>query len=488
MQYIMPAKNKYIKFASQKNNNVGKRKKPLFENIRIEGIGAEGKAITRVKEKVLFVPYGIPGDVVDVQVTKSRKNYYEGFITNFHTKSENRNKAFCSHFGLCGGCKWQELPYQEQLKYKQKQVVDNFERIGGVKNFETKDIIAAEKTVYYRNKLEYTFSDSRWLTKDELGSGNDIIHRDALGFHIPGKFDKILDIETCYLQQEPSNSIRLAIKEFAVKNNYSFFNIINQEGFLRNLIIRTTKTGEIMVILSLFYEDKEKREELLQYIQNKFPQITSLLYVINKKKNETLFDQRIEVFSGRDYIIEEIDNLKFKIGPKSFFQTNSEQTEKLYKVAADMAGAQQNETIYDLYCGIGTITNYLARYCKNIVGIELIPEAIDDAWQNAKMNKIENIDFYAGDVKDILNEPFILKFGKPDIIMVDPPRAGLSPAVIDMLLTINCSKIIYISCNPATQARDISMLNKSYSLEKIQPVDMFPHTHHVENIAKLTIK
>jgi len=467
---------------------VGKRKKPLLEKVLISDIGAEGKAIAKIEGRILFIPFGIPGDIVDVQVTSTRKRFYEGYITKYHKQSEKRQEPFCSHFKTCGGCKWQHLPYRDQLEFKQKQVIDHFERLGNIKDFDIQEILGSENTEYYRNKLEFTFSDNRWLTKEELNSGVTFEDRTALGFHIPKKFDKILDIEKCYLQKSPSNEIRLNIREFARKNNLSFFNIIKREGFLRNLIIRTSLLGEVMVIISLYYEDKEKREALLENIKDKFPQVTSLMYVINKKVNETLFDQDIKLYYGNDYILEDLDGLKFKIGPKSFYQTNSQQAVELYKSVKQMADLNKDDTVLDLYTGTGTIAIYLARFCKKVVGIEIIPEAIEDAKKNAIFNQIENTRFFAGDVKDVLNDKFLNKNKIPDVIIIDPPRAGLHPSAISTLEKIKSKKIIYVSCNSATQARDISMLYHLYKVDKIQTTDMFPHTHHVENIAKLSLR
>ena len=464
---------------------MGKRKKPLLENVSIIDIGAEGKAIAKIENKVLFIPYGLPGDIVDIQVTSSRRKFFEGYIVKYHKHADDTAEPFCSHFKICGGCKWQHLPYKKQLEYKQKQVIDNFERLGKLSGFKVNNILASEDTTYYRNKLEFTFSDSRWLTNEELKSDIKYSNRNGLGFHIPKKFDKVLDIEKCYLQKSPSNEIRTEVKEFALKNDYSFFNIINQEGFLRNLIIRTSELNETMVIFSFFYEDKEKRENLLNHIANKFPEITALLYVINEKPNEIILDLDIKTFKGKNYILDKMDGLKFKIGPKSFYQTNSKQANQLYSAALKMLNPQKDSIVYDLYCGTGTITAFIARHCKKAIGIELVPEAIDDAKENAKLNKIKNTEFYSGDVKEILNTDFFEQNGKPDYIMVDPPRAGLHPSVIDIINNADVPVIVYISCNPATQARDISLLSNNYTVEEILPVDMFPHTHHVENVARL---
>jgi 23S rRNA (uracil1939-C5)-methyltransferase len=467
---------------------VGKRKKPLIEKVTITDIGAEGKAIAKADGRILFVPFGIPGDVVDVQVNSARKKYYEGYIVRYHEHAPQKTAPFCMHFGTCGGCKWQHLPYADQLHYKQKQVTDNFERIGKLTGYKTHPILPSKNERFYRNKLEYTFSDSRWLTTEELGSDQVFANRDALGFHIPKKFDKILDIKECHLQPAPSNEIRLTVKKFAQENNYPFFNLLKQEGLLRNLIIRTSLLGETMVIVSFYYDDEELVNKMLGHIQGQFPQITSLMYVVNSKANETLHDQEIKVFSGRDHIFDAIEGLKFKIGPKSFYQTNSEQAATLYRAAGEMAGNGQNGILYDLYTGTGTIALYMAQHFKKVVGIEIVPEAIENAIENAEFNNIENVDFVAGDVKDVITEAFIEKHGKPDTVVVDPPRSGLHPSMIGILEKIQSQKIVYVSCNPATQARDISLLSESYFVNEIQPVDMFPHTHHVENIALLILK
>ena len=459
----------------------------MLQEILINDIGAEGKAIAKIEGRVLFVPFGIPGDVVDVQVTSARKKYYEGNIVNYHKHAEIKIDPVCVHFGICGGCKWQHLPYRDQLFFKQKQVIDSFERIGKLSDYKLSDILPSENTEYYRNKLEYTFSDSRWLTQKELESGETFNDRTALGFHIPKKFDKILDIEKCHLQNSPSNEIRLAIKDFARKNNYPFFNIIKQEGFLRNLIIRNSEYSELMVILSFFYEDMEKRLALLDFLKDKFPEITSLMYVINPKQNETLFDQDIKIHHGRGHIIEVLDGLKFRIGPKSFYQTNSKQAATLYNSVKELADLKQDDIVYDLYTGTGTIALYLARFCKKAIGLEIIPEAIEDALKNAELNNIKNVHFQSGDVKELLKEDMVALHGKPNVIVVDPPRAGLHPDVVESIGRLKAEKIVYVSCNPATQARDLSLLKHLYKIEIAQPVDMFPHTHHVENIAMMKL-
>lgn len=461
------------------------RKQPLLEKVLIEDIAAEGKALARVDSKVVFTSFAIPGDVVDIQVVRKRKSYMEGYITQFHEYSLLRTKPFCEHFGLCGGCKWQNLPYAEQLKFKQRQVSDQLKRIGKVNVDEVNPILGSQKTTHYRNKLEFTFSSSRWLTNEEIANSNDIPVEPALGFHIPGMFDKVFDVKNCYLQPEPSNSIRLEVKKYAILNELSFYNIRSKQGFLRNLIIRTSTTGDVMAIFSFFYDDAELRNNLLNHIKDCFPQITSLLYVINPKANDTINDLEVFTFSGNDHIFESMEGLRFKIGPKSFYQTNSEQAFTLYKVARDFAGLTGTELVYDLYTGTGTIAQFVAKNSSKVIGIEYVPEAIEDAIENCRINGISNAQFFAGDIKDILVESFFKEHGYPDVVILDPPRAGIHEDIVDALLHANPARIVYVSCNPATQARDIALLSGKYSLVKVQPVDMFPHTHHVENVVLL---
>ncbi len=462
------------------------RKKPFYENVKIEDIGAEGKAVAKVGEMVVFTKMAIPGDVVDLQVTKKRKRFQEAFIKEYKEYSNDRVDAFCEHFGTCGGCKWQMLPYDKQLFYKQKQVKDQLLRIGKVEIPEIMPILGSKENTFYRNKLEFTFSNKRWLTFDEVEAGNEIEKPDALGFHVPGLFDKVINITKCWLQPEPSNKIRNFIYEYAIDNGLAFFDIRAQTGFLRTLILRTSSTGENMLIITFYHEDESKRTALLEAVKNEFPEITSLLYVINTKGNDTITDQKIEVFNGREYILEEMEGLKFKIGAKSFYQTNSEQAYTLYKVTRDFAELDGTETVYDLYTGTGTIANFVARSAKKVVGIEYVPEAIEDAKVNSQLNGITNTSFFAGDMKDVLNEDFVRKHGKPEVIITDPPRAGMHADVINTILKVAPNKIVYVSCNPATQARDIAILDEFYQIEKICPVDMFPHTHHVENVVLLT--
>ena len=466
---------------------MAKNKKPLpiFEKITITDIAAEGKAIAKVNDIVVFIPFVVPGDVVDLQVTKKKSHFMEARPIHFHSYSEKRTEAVCEHFGICGGCKWQILPYSEQIRYKQKQVVDNLTRIGKIELPEISPILGSAKTEFYRNKLEFTFSNKRWRTFEEIAEGKVFETMNAVGFHIPGQFDKVLDINKCWLQNDISNEIRNEVRKYALANELTFFNLKTQEGFLRTMMIRTTSTGELMVIMIFFYEDIETQNALLQHLADKFPQITSLLYVINSKANDTITDQEVLVFKGNECIYEEMEGLKFKIGPKSFYQTNSEQAYELYKVARNFAGLTRKELVYDLYTGTGTIANFISHQCKQVIGIEYVPEAIEDAFENSKLNNIENTLFYAGDMKDILNAAFIEKHGKPDVIITDPPRAGMHEDVIDAILLAEPKRIVYVSCNPATQARDLSLLDSKYKVTAVQPVDMFPHTHHVENVVLL---
>ena len=453
-----------------------KKQLPILEKVTITDVAAEGKAIARVNDMVVFVPFVAPGDVVDIQLTRKKNSYAEGKPVYFHEYSAKRAEPFCEHFGVCGGCKWQHLPYEEQLYYKQKQVYDNLTRIGKVEMEEKLPILGSERTTFYRNKLEFTFSNKR-----------DCMN--GVGFHIPGMFDKVLDIHKCWLQDDISNKIRLCVKEYCLSHEgYPFFDLRNQEGFVRTLMIRTASTGDLMVVLVFFHEDVERREALLSHLAERFPEITSLMYVINGKCNDTITDQEVLVFKGKDHIIEEMEGLQFKVGPKSFYQTNSEQAYNLYKVAREFAGLTGNEMVYDLYTGTGTIANFVSRQAKKVIGIEYVPEAIEDAKVNSALNHIENTLFYAGDMKDILTQDFINQHGRPDVIITDPPRAGMHDDVINTILFAEPERIVYVSCNPATQARDLSLLSVKYSVKKVRPVDMFPHTHHVENVVLLEKK
>jgi len=469
---------------------VKKNKYPLLEEVTITDIAAEGKAIARVNDMVVFVPFVAPGDVVDIQLNKKKHNYAKGYVVKFHKYSEKRSEPFCEHFGVCGGCKWQHLPYSAQLEFKQKQVIDSLERIGKVDLSEsikedTIRILGSEKIRYYRNKLEYTFSDKKWLSFEDIKKEDTIKDRNGLGFHIPGMFDKVLDINHCWLQEDISNKIRLEVKKFCNENNYDFFNLRSQEGLMRNLIIRNTTLKELMVIIVFFKDETAKIEALLKHLSENFPEITSLMYVINEKANDTIGDQNIVLYKGKDHIFEQMENLKFKIGPKSFYQTNSEQALELYKIVRQFADLKGNELVYDLYTGTGTIAQFVAGNCKKVIGIEYVPEAIVDAKINAEINGIKNTEFFAGDMKDILNKEFIELHGKPDVLITDPPRAGMHSDVVETILHASPDKIVYVSCNPATQARDIELLSTKYRVIKIQPVDLFPHTQHVENVALL---
>lgn len=462
-----------------------RRPNPHLENVRIVDLAAEGKAIARVDGKVVFVPFAVPGDLVDIQVSKKRKSYMEGFVTTYHELSPSRIEPFCSHFGVCGGCKWQSLPYAMQLELKQKQVVDQLTRIGKIELPEISPILGSGKTKFYRNKLEFTFSHNRWLTRDEIASGEDIDQHPVLGFHVPGKFDKVFQVNECYLQPEPSNSIRLAVNAFALSNGYTYYNIKEGKGLLRNLIIRTASTGDVMVILSVFEDDNARVHALLEHIKNLFPQISSLMYAVNPKVNDTINDLDIICYHGNDFIMEQMEGIQFKVGPKSFYQTNSHQAYELYKIVREFASLAGNELVYDLYTGTGTIANFLAGKCAKIVGVEYIPEATEDAKVNSSINGITNTHFVAGDMKDVLTEPFFAEHGFPDVIVLDPPRAGVHPDVIENVRMVSPKRIVYVSCNPATQARDIALLGDGFRVTRVQPVDMFPHTHHVENVVLL---
>ncbi len=463
-----------------------KFKEIFLENVEIGDMAAEGKCVVKHNDLVIFVEFGAPGDIVDIKVTSKKKNFAEGTITNFHKKSIFRTTPFCEHFGLCGGCKWQHIAYDTQLHYKQKLVQDALERIGKVSFPPLLPIVGSQNTTYYRNKLDFTFSNKRWLTKTEIDAQG-ILERNTLGFHVPGRFDKVLEINHCFLQADPSNAIRLAVREFCLKNSYTFFDLIAQNGLMRNLIIRSSSIGELMVIVQFYENIPEQINHLLQYLANQFSQITSLMYVINNKGNETFNDLDITCFKGQPFIIENMEELQFQIGPKTFYQTNSTQAYELYKITREFAGLTGSELVYDLYTGAGTIANFVAKNTKKVIGIEYVPQAIEDAKINSKINNINNTAFFAGDMKNILNDEFILTHGKPDVIITDPPRAGMEIQVINKILEILPKKIVYVSCNPATQARDLALLNQNYSIKKVQPVDMFPQTHHVENVVLLEL-
>lgn len=458
---------------------------PLLENIQIEGIAAEGKAIARVDNKVIFIPYAVPGDIVDLQVTRKKSHYAEATIASIIHPSPMRIQPFCKHFGVCGGCKWQSLPYEEQLKAKQQQVEDALTRIGKVPFPKILPIIGSKKTKAYRNKLEFGFSNKKWLTKEQIESGVVFSDMNAVGFHIPGAFDKILDLKECFLMDDFNNRIRNGLRSYVIEKGYSFFDLRNQNGLLRNMMLRKTSTGEIMVLLQFCIREAQEEKEaqdVLQWIKTTFPEITSLLYVNNTKCNDTISDLDIHTFSGADCIYEQMEDLQFKIGPKSFYQTNSEQAFTLYKVVREFAYLSGNEYVYDLYTGTGTIANFIAGKAKRVIGIEYVPEAIKDAKENAVLNNLDNIQFFAGDMKDILTDDFVALYGRPDVIITDPPRAGMHNDVISTILFAAPKRIVYVSCNPATQARDVSLLSTDYHITKVQPVDMFPQTHHVENV------
>ncbi len=477
----------------KQNNKVARKKKEpiILERVTITDVAAEGKAIAKVDDLVIFVPYVVPGDVVDLRLRRKKKRYAEGEAIKFHEYSSVRTEPFCEHFGTCGGCKWQMLPYNEQLKYKQQQVYDNLKRIGKVDFPAISPILGSEKTTFYRNKLEFTFSNKRWLTQQEIEQDVVYDQMNALGFHIPGAFDKVLDINTCWLQSDLSNRIRNGVRTFALEHNYPFFDLKDHEGMLRNLIVRTSSTGEVMVILSCQVktdEEKQLFEQMLQFLSDTFPEITSLQYVINNKVNEIITDLEIKTFKGTPYFYEEMEGLKFKIGPISFYQTNSNQAYELYKETRNLAQLTGEELVYDLYTGTGTIANFVARSAKKVIGIEYIPEAIEDAKENSRINNISNTQFYAGDMKDILTQEFVTEHGHPDVIITDPPRAGMHTDVINVILQAAPTRIVYVSCNPTTQARDVELLSDKYKVTAVQPVDMFPHTQHVENVILLEKK
>ncbi len=477
-----PKTHKHVYFCAMRKNNI----RQVFENVVVTDAAAKGKTVGKAPDgRVIFMNNTVPGDVVDVQTTKKRKSYFEGSAIHFHTLSDKRTEPVCEHFGTCGGCKWQNMGYEHQLQYKQKEVLNNLVRIGHLELPEVTPILGSRKEYFYRNKMEFSFSDSRWLTLEEIRSDKEIENKNALGFHIPGMWDKILDIKKCHLQADPSNAIRLETKKFAIKNDLSFFNPRHQQGQLRTLMIRTSSTGEVMVLIQFFEDDQTKRTLLLDHLAATFPEITSLLYVINQKQNDTLYDQDINCHSGRDHIFEEMEGLRFKITAKSFYQTNSDQAYELYKIARDFAGLTGEELVYDLYTGTGTIAQFIAKKARKVVGIESVPEAIKDAKSNAILNQLDNVDFFVGDMKNVLNQEFINTHGTPDVIVTDPPRDGMHAAVVEQLLKISPKRIVYVSCNSATQARDLALMKDTYKITKVQSVDMFPQTYHVENVVLL---
>ncbi|HBK83111.1 MAG TPA: 23S rRNA (uracil(1939)-C(5))-methyltransferase RlmD [Flavobacterium sp.] len=463
--------------------------KIVFKNIEVLDAGSKGVCVAKAPEgQVIFLSNVVPGDVVDVQTLKKRKAYFEGKAINFHKYSEHRTAPVCTHFGICGGCKWQNMSYERQLFYKNQEVYNNLKRIGKIELPDFEPIVGSEKTFFYRNKMEFGFSNSRWMTFEEIESGVEYENKNALGFHIPRMWDKILDITTCHLQEDPSNAIRNEVRNFANKHQLTFFNPKNHEGLLRTLMIRTTSTGEIMVLIQFFEDDAPKRELILKHLSITFPQITSLLYVINNKANDTIYDQNIELYKGRDYILEEMEGLYFSINAKSFYQTNSAQAYELYKITRDFAGLTGSELVYDLYTGTGTIAQFISKQAKKVIGVEAVPEAIADAKSNANRNHITNCEFFAGDMKNVFNDDFIARHGIPDVVITDPPRDGMHQDVVAQIIKIAPQKVVYVSCNSATQARDLFLLNDYYKVTRVQPVDMFPQTHHVENVVLLQRK
>jgi len=457
--------------------------------VLVTDAGAKGKSIAKAPDgRVIFISNAVPGDVVDIQTMKQRKAYYEGKAIKIQEYSPKRTEPVCKHFGTCGGCKWQNMHYDYQLEYKQREVVNNLQRLGKIELPEITPISGSKDIYFYRNKMEFSFSDSKWLTLKQIQSDEIIEDRNALGFHIPGMWDKILDIDKCHLQRDPSNAIRNGVKEFATQNNIPFFNTRNQEGLLRTLMIRTSSIGELMVLVQFFKDDQEPRELVMNYLKETFPEITSLLYVINEKGNDTIYDQEVLCYAGRDYIFEEMEGLKFKINAKSFYQTNSEQAYELYKITRDFAGLNGDETVFDLYTGTGTIAQFVAKKAKKVIGVEAVPDAITAAKENAQLNGIENVEFYVGDMKNVFNDAFIAQHGQPDVVITDPPRDGMHKDVVAQLIKIKADRIVYVSCNSATQARDLALLDEYYKVERVQPVDMFPQTHHVENVVLLKLK
>ncbi|WP_068595412.1 23S rRNA (uracil(1939)-C(5))-methyltransferase RlmD [Vaginella massiliensis] len=470
---------------------VRKRKTIILNNIEVLRAGAKGISIGKTDEgKTVLIKGAIPGDVVDVQVSKKKSNYLEGQAIALHHASPYRVEPVCSHFGVCGGCKWQDMRYDAQLKFKHDEVINNLVRIGGFKDLDAEivPILGSEEQYFYRNKLEFTFSNARWLTLEEIQSGKEFNDRDAVGFHIPGAWSKVLDIETCYLQRDPSNAIRQEVKRYAIEHQLDFFDLQEQEGLLRTLMIRTSQNGELMVLVQFYREEKEKREAFLENLKNKFPEITSLLYAINPKQNDSVYDLAIQVYSGKEYITEQMEDLHFKIGPKSFYQTNPKQAYELYKLTREFAGLTGEELVYDLYTGTGTIAQFVAKKARKIIGVESVAEAIEAAKAAAKQNKIDNCEFYCGDMKEVLNQEFIEQHGIPDVVITDPPRDGMHKKVVENILFMNPKRVVYVSCNSATQARDLEMMKEQYNIVKVQPVDMFPQTHHVENIVLLERK
>jgi 23S rRNA (uracil1939-C5)-methyltransferase len=465
------------------------RRKPIsLENIEIIDTAGKGKSVAKHEGRAIFVQGGVPGDICDITVFKRRKKYWEARIEKIHEYSKRRKEPQCEHFGSCGGCKWQNMSYSSQLEFKQSEVLNHLKRIGGIELPAHEQILASKEEYYYRNKLEFSFSNKRWLTPKEIQSGKDILEKNALGFHVPGMFDKVIDLQNCYLQKEPSNAIRLSVKKFADENGLTYFDIRNQNGLLRNLMIRTSSTNNLMVLLQFFKNEKNKINLLMEHLKASFPKITSLLYVINQKANDTIYDQKVICYNGEDYIMEEMDGLVFKIGAKSFFQTNSEQAKILYRKAKEFAKITTDDLVYDLYTGTGTIAQYVAKDAKKVVGIDSVEEGIKAAYENAERNNIDNCTFFTGDMRDIFSDAFIAENGTPDVIITDPPRDGMHKKVVEQICKIGAKRVVYVSCNSATQARDVALMDSMYKVTQIQAVDMFPQTHHVENIVVLEKK
>jgi 23S rRNA (uracil1939-C5)-methyltransferase len=467
---------------------MGKKKteRIVFENVEVLDAGAKGVSVAKAPDgKVIFLPNVVPGDVVDIQTLKKRKAYYEGKATKIHTYSKDRTEPVCEHFGVCGGCKWQNMKYEKQLFYKNQEVFNNLKRIGKIELPEFEAILGSKEQFFYRNKMEFGFSNARWMTEAEIQSGKEFDNKNALGFHIPRMWDKILDIEKCHLQADPSNAIRNEVRAFANEHNLTFFNPREHSGLLRTLMIRTSSTGEIMILIQFFENDKKNIELILNHLSQRFPEITSLLYVVNNKANDTIYDQDVVLFKGREYILEEMEGLHFSVNAKSFYQTNSDQAYELYKITREFAGLTGNELVYDLYTGTGTIAQFVSKQAKKVIGVEAVPDAIRDAEANAVRNNITNCEFYVGDMKNVFNDEFIAQHGQPDIIITDPPRDGMHKDVVAQILKIAPEKIVYVSCNSATQARDLALMDETYKVTRVRPVDMFPQTHHVENVVLL---
>ncbi len=465
-----------------------KKKQEVLQSVMVQDYAAEGKSLAKIDGKVIFIEGAVPGDVVDIRLGKNKKDWAEGKATYFHTYSADRIQPFCEHFGVCGGCKWQMLPYEKQLQYKQNEVAQNLRRLGKIELPPLQTIIGCDQTTAYRNKLEFTFSNRRYLLQEEIGTEQEIQQSNALGFHVPRLFDKVIDINTCHLMAAPTNEIKNTIRRFALEQGYPFYDIRNHTGWLRTLVLRICTTGEVMVNLCIAYEDEVERKKLLDHLLKQVPSITTLLYTINPKKNDSIYDLDPQVYYGKGYAIEELEGLKFKIGPKSFFQTNTRQGEKLYQVTREFAELSGGETVYDLYCGTGSIGLFVSKSARKIIGVEVIAEAIEDAKANAALNNIGNTEFFAGDVIDICNDDFFNHHGRPDVIITDPPRAGMHEKLVKKILEVGAPTVVYVSCNPATQARDLQLLDEKYRVMKVQPVDMFPHTHHIENVVQLKLR